>query len=192
MNQHYWSEVIKRLGFNEQGAWLVYLAGAILLSLAILLRKRISWKEWYVTFGVVGFLAWMADIVLFFQLDLLDSGKPAIGSFPDLIMFSIAPSCIAVLYLNYYTNNKRWIIGLIFTLCSLIIEYLLVKVGFLTQKGWRTWYSIPFYSFMYFIFLPWHLRFIRVEKQIDTEKITPKRNHIIFFLNFLSKKKRAR
>lgn len=190
MNEKYWNEVIQRLGFNEQGAWLVYVAAGILLPLAIFLRKHITWREWYATFGVIGFLAWMANIVLFFQLDLLDSGKPAIGSFPDLIMFAIAPSCIAVLYLNYYTKENRWIIGLMFTIGSLMTEYLLVKVGFLIQKGWRIWYSIPFYGFMYFILLPWHLRFIRGEKK--TNETPDDSRRVVFFLNFLSRKKKAK
>jgi hypothetical protein len=193
MNQHYWHDVIQRLGINDKGAWLVYLFGVIFFFLCILLKKRITWREWYVTFGVVGFFAWMVDIVLFYQLDLLDSGRPDIGEVPDIVMFAIAPSSIAILYLNYYNPKRKWTVGLLFTVCSLLIEYLLVKAGFLIQKGWHIWYSIPAYLFMFFVFLPLHLQVIRGEKKIHkAEEITQKPKHYIFFLNFLFRRKRAR
>jgi hypothetical protein len=169
MNSEYWNEVIKRLDLTPEGAWLVYLLGAILITLSLYLKKHLSWREWYTTFGVVGFLAWLANIILFYQLDLLDSGKPSIGSAPDTIMFAIAPACIAVIFCNYFTSSKsKWGIALLFTVGSLVIEYLLVNVGFLVQKGWKVWYSIPFYIGMYFLFLPWHLQFIRGEKWSDS------------------------
>ncbi|MEW9109668.1 MAG: hypothetical protein AB2374_09985 [Cytobacillus gottheilii] len=162
---HYWNEIIKRLDLTPEGAWMVYLAGVILIPLSLLLKKHLSWKEWYTTFGVVGFLAWLGNIVFFFQLDLLDSGKPSIGSIPDTIMFAIAPACISVIYCNYYISVKsKWIVAIIFTIVALITEYLLVNVGFLKQKGWEIWYSAPFYVIMFFLFLPWHIKFIKDHK----------------------------
>jgi uncharacterized membrane protein len=101
------------------------------------------------------------DKVLY-QLDLLDSGKPSIGSLPDTIMFAIAPACISVIYCNYYTFlESKWGVASLFMVGSLIMESLLVDAGFLVQKGWEIWYSIPFYFSMYFLFLPWHIKFIK-------------------------------
>lgn len=108
----------------------------------------------------------MGNIVFFFQLDLLDSGDPSIGGIPDLVMFAIAPSCVAILYLNHYHPNQRWSISLLFTGLSLFFEYLLATVGFLTYKRWRIWYSIPFYFLFYLVFLSWHLQFIRGEERL--------------------------
>jgi hypothetical protein len=164
LNKNYWNEVINRLDLTPEGAWLVYLAGAILIPLSLLLKKHLTWKEWYVTFGIVGFLAWLGNIVMFYQLDLLDSGKPTIGSIPDIIMFAISPACVSVIYCNYLTSSKsKWGVALVFTLGSLITEYLLVNVGFLVQKGWKVWYSIPFYLLMYFLYLPLHIKYIKGE-----------------------------
>lgn len=162
---NYWSEVIKRLDLNPDGVWLVYSVGAIIIPLSLFLKKHLTWKEWYITFGVVGFLAWLGNIVFFYQLDLLDSGKPSIGSLPDTIMFGFAPACASVVYCNFYVSStaKRFL-GTLFTLGSIIMEYSLVAIGFLVQKGWSTWYSIPIYLILYFIFLPRHIKFIRNAK----------------------------
>lgn len=73
---HYWNEVIKRLDLTPEGAWMVYLAGVILIPLSLLLKKHLSWKEWYTTFGVVGFLAWLGNIVFFFNWTYLIQENP--------------------------------------------------------------------------------------------------------------------
>jgi hypothetical protein len=132
------------------------------------MKCSIDW-EWYLTFGVVGFLAWMGNIVFFYQLDLLDSGDPSIGGIADTIMFSIAPACVSILYLNLYKPQRKWVISIAFTAAALLMEALLVQVGFLTQKGWRVWYSTPFYWLMFFVFLPWHLQIVRGTKQFPSE-----------------------
>lgn len=67
----YWNAVIQRLDLFAKGAWLVYISGVGLLFLAVLLKKRISWQEWYIT-------VWSCRI---FRLDgehrLLFSTRPA-------------------------------------------------------------------------------------------------------------------
>lgn len=161
-NMDYWTGVLQRLDLNPQGAWLVYTLGALLLLGAAAGNRTLSRSEWYVTFGVISFLAWMGDIAFFFLLDLLDSGDPAIGGIPDIIMFSVAPSSIAILYLNALQRfGRRLLLSILFTGASLAMEYALVRSGFLIEKGWKVWYSPPFYLPFFLLFLPWHLSFIR-------------------------------
>jgi hypothetical protein len=158
----YWGEVLNRLDLTPEGAWLVYLAGAVLMPLSLVLKKHLKWKEWYVTFMVLGSIGWLGNILFFYQLDLLDSGKPSIGSIPDTIMFFITPACVGVIFFNFFTSIRyKWVVSATFTIGSLIAEYLLVIVGFLGQKGWEIWYSIPIYIVLYFLFLPWHIKFVR-------------------------------
>lgn len=157
----YWNAVIQRLDLQAKGAWFVYSTGAILSIVSILFMKRMSWREAYTTMGVVGFLAWMGDIVFFFQLDLLDSGNPSIGGIPDVFMFAIVPVAISILYINLLSKSNRWLLSGLFTGASLLLEYISVKVGFLIQKNWYTWYSIPFYWIYFAVFLPWHINYIR-------------------------------
>ncbi|MED4600153.1 hypothetical protein P9314_05445 [Paenibacillus validus] len=158
---NYWEEVLQRLDLNAKGAWLIYIGGTLLFLASLWFKRRITWREWYITFGVVGFMAWMGNIIFFFQLDLLDSGDPSIGGIPDIVMFSFVPPAIANLYLNFVTTKNKWVLTSLFVAFSLLSEYLLVKAGFLIQKGWHVWYSIPFYFLFFHVFLPWHLRFIR-------------------------------
>lgn len=112
----------------------------------------------------------MGDIIFFFQLDLLDSGDPSIGGIPDLFMFTLAPPSIGILYLNLATTKNRWILTSLFVGFSVVFEYLLVQAGFLIQKGWQVWYSIPFYFLFFHVFLPWLLHFIRGEGAPFKEK----------------------
>ncbi|MDG0809978.1 hypothetical protein [Cohnella rhizosphaerae] len=45
---------------------------------------------------------------------------------------------------------------------SILFEWLSLKSGYLVNKGWRLYYSIPVYA-LGLLFLRWHLRFIRSE-----------------------------
>ncbi|MBP1156960.1 MULTISPECIES: hypothetical protein [unclassified Paenibacillus] len=166
---NYWGAVLQRLDLHAKGAWLVYIGGTILFLSSIVFKRKLTWREWYITFGVVGLLAWIGNIIFFFQLDLLDSGDPSIGGIPDLFMFTLAPPSIALLYLNFVTTRNKWILTSLFVGFSLVFEYLLVKAGFLIQKGWHVWYSIPFYFLFFHVFLPWHLHYIRGEEALNKE-----------------------
>ncbi|MFM9329268.1 hypothetical protein [Paenibacillus mesotrionivorans] len=162
----YWSEVMNRLDLHAKGAWVVYSTGALLLLLALLLKRKLTWREYYVTFGIISTAAWLGNIVLFFQLDLLDSGDPSIGGIADIIVFTFAPSSISLLFLNFYKPNIKWAMSIGFTLLAVALEYWLVTVGFFTQKGWQVWYSIPLYFLFFFFFLPWHLRYVRGKGEV--------------------------
>lgn len=63
---NYWEEVLQRLDLNAKGAWLIYIGGTLLFLASLWFKRRITWREWYITFGVVGFMAWMGDIIFFF------------------------------------------------------------------------------------------------------------------------------
>ncbi|RAV05060.1 hypothetical protein DQG13_04040 [Paenibacillus sp. YN15] len=171
MQMEYWSQVVQRLDLPAKGAWLVYGLGTLLVLLALLLRRKLTWREYYVTFGIMATAGWLGNIVLFFQLDLLDSGDPSIGGIADIIVFTLAPSSIALLYLNFYKPNIKWIISLIFTGMAFVMEYCLTALGFFTQKGWHVWYSIPLYFVLFFFFLPWHLRYVRGKTEVHVNYV---------------------
>lgn len=167
----YWSEVIQRLDLNARGAWLVYSLGTLLVLLALFLKRRLTWREYYVTFGIMSAAGWLGNTVLFLQLDILDSGDPFILGIADIIVFTVAPSSIALLYLNFYKPNIKWVISILFTLLAVVMEYCLTAVGFFTQRGWHVWYSIPLYFVLFFFFLPWHLRYVRGKTEIHVNYI---------------------
>jgi hypothetical protein len=157
----YWNGVLKRLDLNAEGSWFIYLIGSILFFLSCSLTKNISRKEWILLFGMVGFYGWMANIILFFLLDFMDSGDRSIGGLPDIFMFVIGPATTAILFLNNYNTPTKLIRVLFFSILSFLVEYILGKLGFLKLKGWKPFYSIPFYLLLFGIVIPWTLKLIR-------------------------------
>lgn len=157
----YWQEVLNRMDLTAKGSWFIYLTGAIAFLLSVTVTKNISRREWFLLFGMIGFIGLMVDIILFFILDLMDSGQPSIGGIPDIFMYVIGPASMGVLFLNHHDSPTRLIRILFFSVLSFLIEFILGKIGFLTLKGWKPVYSIPFYLFLFAIFLPGMLKLIR-------------------------------
>lgn len=151
---------------------MVYGLGVFLFLLALLFKRRLTWREYYITFGIISSAGWLGNIVLFFQLDMLDSGDPSIGGIADIIVFTFAPASISLLYLNFYKSNIKWMLSIAFTLLSVAMEYWLVAAGFFTQKGWHVWYSIPLYFLFFFFFLPWHFHFVRGRTEIHINYVS--------------------
>ena len=157
----YWNGVLKRLDLFAKGSWFIYLIGSILLSLSITTTKNISRREWPLLFGMIGFYGWMANIILFFIFDLMDSGDPSIGGIPDIFMFVIGPAATAILFLNRYNTPTKLIRVIFFSMLSFLVEYILGRLGYIKLKGWRPVFSIPFYLLLFAIVLPWTLKIIR-------------------------------
>jgi hypothetical protein len=153
--------VLKRLDIFAKGSWFIYLTGSILLFLSVSITKNISRRDWMLMFGMVGFYGWMANILLFFILDLMDCGDTSIGGLPDIFMFVIGPSSIAILFFNYYRSGRKLQSVLLFSALSFFIEYSLVKLGLLKLKRWKPVYSIPCYLLLFAIILPWTIKLIR-------------------------------
>jgi len=174
---------IENLDLSANGTWLPIIVGVIVLGFMLFMPKRLRWTEIYLTFGVVGFVTFFMDIaVMAGFFDVFDLGKPAVVGVGDIISYSVIPSCIAIIFLNYYQKDKKWMYVGLFTLLSFLFEWGLVQVGFMELKGWKTWWSIPVYIFVFGFWLPWHFNLIRklnvigeekyrVEKKIDVGRI---------------------
>jgi hypothetical protein len=157
----YWNGVLKRFDIFAKGSWFIYLTGSTLLYFSVSITKNISRREWILLFGMVGFYGWMANIILFFILDLMDAGDPSIGGLPDIFMFVVGPAATAILFLNRYNTPTKVIRILLFSLFSFLIEYILGKIGFIKLKKWKPYYSLPFYLLLFGVVLPWTLKHIR-------------------------------
>lgn len=127
--------------------------------------KRLTSREIYLIFGTIGYVAVIID--MFFMLNYFDvfnlgrkSKQEGIG---NLISYGLIPSCYAVIFLNHFKQEKKWIYVIIFTLLSALSEWMLVQVGYMKLKGWQTWWSIPVFIIVFGIWLPWHLKIIRKE-----------------------------
>ncbi|WP_134703695.1 hypothetical protein [Ammoniphilus sp. YIM 78166] len=153
-------KLIENLDFAK-GVWLPILFGIIVFLFALFMPKRISWRDIYVTFGLITGLAWMLDVFIGAIIDSFDLGEPQAIGIGDIISVGIIPSSLAVIFLNYYKSEKKWFHVILFSVISVAFEWGSVQVGFMKLHGWNTWWSIPVYLFMFGFYLPWHLKFIR-------------------------------
>ncbi|MFC0271465.1 hypothetical protein ACFFIX_08360 [Metabacillus herbersteinensis] len=144
-----------------QGWWYPAILGSVLLLFMIFMPKRLSWREIYITFSLIGYIVWTVDMTLAAPLDIFDIGHPKKEGLPEILLFSVIPSCLSVIYLNYYSQEKKWFYVVLFVVVSLILEWVTVKVGLMELKLWKTWWSTPVHFVAYAYFLPWHLKFIR-------------------------------
>ncbi|MCM3006955.1 hypothetical protein [Priestia koreensis] len=154
--------VIKNLDLHSDGTWVAILLSLLLFFYAIFMPKSImTWREFYITFGVVGYGAWIADSIIGKMLDLVDYGNPNITGIGEFLSYSLIPSSLAVIHFNYFHTTNRWIIGSLFALFSTLIEWILIQVGYENLHGWGFWISIPIYLIVFLFALPIHYRFIQ-------------------------------
>lgn len=165
-------KLIENLDLTAKGVWFPIVVGIISLLFMLFMPKRLSWQEIYLTFGVVGFVTLVIDVIVMSTwLDLFDLGsKPHIEGIGDLISLAIIPSCMAVIFLNFLIPEKKGMYVALFTLISFIFEWTLVEAGYMKLEGWNTWWSIPVYLIVYRFWLPWQLDLIRDASGITQKK----------------------
>ena len=157
------SGFLDRLDIQAQGVWLPLTFGATVLLIAIFMPKRqINWPGIYLTFGVIGYVGIILDInILGEYFDLFDLGDPNQEGIGDLMSYAIIPSCMAVIFLNYFDKEHKWPYVAVFTFISFAYEWLLTQIGYMKLIGWQNWYSIPVFILIYGVWLPWHLEVMR-------------------------------
>ncbi|WP_299093282.1 hypothetical protein [uncultured Metabacillus sp.] len=155
---------IENLDLGAKGLWFP-VSVSILLAVIVLFipKKNISWREIYITFGVVGFVTWFCDGLVAREFDLLDLGHPNKAGLGDTLCYTFVPSSLAILYLNYLTKNNKWKLTIIFTVISLLIDIGMVNVGYMNYKGWDWLMSIIVFLIVFGFLLPIHIRLIRNE-----------------------------
>jgi hypothetical protein len=156
------SSVIKNLDLGAQGLWFSIVSSLILFLYALFMpKKEINWRDFYVTFGVIGFAAWVSDSLFGKMLDLVDFGDPQVTGIGEFLSYSLIPSSLGVIYLNYFKKTNKWALVIVFTVISALIEWGMRKVGYMKIHGWSFFISIPVYLVVYSIFLPLHRRIIK-------------------------------
>jgi phosphatidylserine synthase len=156
-------KIIQNLDLSAKGIWFPITLGTIVFIYMIFMPKRLSWREICFIFGTIGYVAIIIDVFIMLNyLDVFDLGRdPKQEGIGDLISYGIIPSCYAVIFLNYYKQEKKWIYVTLFTIMSFLSEWMLVQVGYMKLKGWHTWLSIPVFIIVFGFWLPWQLKLIR-------------------------------
>jgi hypothetical protein len=138
----------------------VVISISVLVLVVFFMPKRLTVKENILIFATVGYLAWNANLLAGVLLNLFDLGPTPKVDPSDILLVSFVPSLIAILALNFMTNNIwAYVIG--WSAFSLFYEWLTVYVGYMKNLGWKTWYSIPVYIVVFFL-LKWYLNYIRM------------------------------
>ncbi|MBQ4870363.1 hypothetical protein IHQ11_28495 [Priestia megaterium] len=155
--------IIKNLDLSARGIWFPISVAFLLLLFALFMPKReINWLEFYITFGVVGYVAWNSDTVVGRMLDWVDLGNPKITGLGEFVSYNFIPTSLSVIYLNYFKKNNKWILVLLFTLLSTLIEWLMIQTGYLKMKNWSFFiFSIIAYLIVFSIILPIHIKVIK-------------------------------
>jgi hypothetical protein len=157
--------IINNLDLSAKGLWLPVTLGLVLLLFALLMpKKKISWRELYITIGVIGFATWVSDSIFAKYLDLVDFGNPKIVGIGEFITYNFLPSSLSVIYLNYLNKSNKWILVIVFTLISIFIEWAVAKVGYMKLTNWNHLFSIPIFILVYSYILPLHFRIITCSK----------------------------
>jgi hypothetical protein len=135
------------------------------IFIVLFMPKRLTKQEIYITWGILAAIAFYTDVFLGAIIDLYDFGKNGVQFYDELINAVIPPS-FGVIFLNYMpTSRKQLLIYITSWLAfSVFFEWLCTYVGFMKYKGWSLCYSAIIY-FLVFIYLLWHIRFIRKNKK---------------------------
>lgn len=157
-------EFISNLDLGATGLWFpVTVSILFAITVIIVPKKNISWREIYITFSVVGFVTWFCDGLVAREFDLLDLGHPNKAGLGDTLCYTFVPSSLAILYLNYLSKNNKWKLTIIFTIVAMLIEFGMLYVGYMNYKGWNSLISIIVFLIAFGLLLPIHIRVIRNE-----------------------------
>lgn len=127
--------------------------------------KKLSFREMYYSAGVLGFGAWLGNGLVGDVFKAFRIGPSPNTYFIDYIFISFIPLAIGLIYLNFLTQNKSTLYRWLWVIISFLLEWATVASGYMVNKGWKTWYSIPVFIFVFIIFLPWHLKLMQGENK---------------------------
>ncbi|MBM7694324.1 putative neutral ceramidase superfamily lipid hydrolase [Peribacillus deserti] len=149
---------------------LVYIFFIILNAIAYFVPKNIKKSEIYSTSIFAILFGFITDEVLNLHLNLygyFNHGFQWQGFFSSFMYF--IP--INNLFLNYFPVKKGPLIKakyiVIWTLFSVLFEWLILQTEYLYYNGWKLWYSALLYPF---IFLILYINLIVVRKLNNSEK----------------------
>jgi len=117
----------------------------------------------YFSLGIIGFSTWLGDILVGDVFKAFQLGPSSKTYIIDYLFVTIIPPSIGLIYLNFLIHNKSILYKLLWVALSFLLEWGAVLSGYMTDKGWKTWYSIPVFLLVFTVFLPVHLKILRHE-----------------------------
>lgn len=153
---------IDQLDLGAKGFWYPTTVSILLVLTVIFIpKKRITWRDIYITFGVVGFATWISDAFITRTFNWLDLGNPDKSGLGEILCYTFIPTSLSVLYLNYLTASNKWKMAIIFTILSSLVELGMIYSGYMKYNGWHWGFSIIAFLIIYGFVLPIHMRIIK-------------------------------
>ncbi|TDL64019.1 hypothetical protein E2R56_26605 [Rhodococcus qingshengii] len=144
-----------------EGEWYVWTLLFISILIVIFMpKKNLTWAGIFITIFLSGGLTWIGDTIAGSIFDLFTLAKKQTIELTDSLLISFVPAGIATIYVNFYKPKKEWVWAIVFTLLCFFLELGLVKVGYMKNNDWETWYGIPAYFIVFRFFFPWYLNLI--------------------------------
>jgi hypothetical protein len=148
-------QAVQHLDLSAHGLWFPITVSLCLFALALVLFKRqLTWRDFYITFSVVGFVCWLCDVIITRVFNMIDLGDPKVTGLGDIVSYTFIPPSLSILFLAYLPNKNKWLLSLLFCAGSLLIEYCMMKSGYMRLNGWFFVYSIVVYFIVYAFVLP--------------------------------------
>ncbi|WP_308638342.1 CBO0543 family protein [Paenibacillus silvisoli] len=143
--------------------WFAYGSLAVALIVIWFMPKHLTRREIYLVWGFVAGITVYTDLVcgvVFDLYDFFESGKIDLVDLP--LQATLAPS-ISVIFANFMPKalGRRFLYYLIgVVLFSCFFEWMSVLSQYLIYKGWKLYYSVPFYA-VGMLYLRWHVGYLR-------------------------------
>lgn len=160
-------DIVKNMDLYSKGVWLPLTLSSLLFLYALFMRKKgLSWKEFYVTMGCIGYMAWIGDTLTGNMINLYDLGKPNVTGLGDTMAFALIPASLSCIFLNYRTEANKWPLSALFVGISMTVYWFCMAVGYFKQHGWNWLYSLVFFIFAFTILVPLHARIMRSQSRV--------------------------
>ncbi len=144
--------------------WYAYTIIVVFLLILLFMPKKLTLKEMYYSAGVLGFGAWLGDALIGDVFKGFRIGPSPDTYLIDYIFISFIPLALGLIYLNFLTQNKSVLYKWLWVAAAYLLEWGTVVSGYMVNKAWKTWYSIPVYILVFVVLLPWHLKTMRNEQ----------------------------
>ncbi|MEH7014775.1 hypothetical protein V7087_28900 [Neobacillus niacini] len=144
-----------------EGEWYVWTLLIITILFVIFMpKKTLTWAGIFITILFSGGLTWIGDTIVGSIFDLFTLAKKQTIELTDSLLISFVPAGISAIYINFYNPKDGWIWAIVFTLLCFFLELGLVKVGYMINHDWKTWYGILVYFIVFKFFYPWYLKLL--------------------------------
>lgn len=131
-----------------------------ILFVILMPKKTLTWGGICITILFSGGLTWIGDTIVGSIFDLFALAKNQTIELTDSLLISFVPAAIATIYVNFYKPKKKWVWAIAFTFLCFFLELGLVKVGYMKNHDWQTWYGLIVYFCVFRFFFPWYLKLL--------------------------------